>query len=55
MAAKKKPLTPGRIAKLAANPGTRAALADKYLSPAQLKQRQMNQRLNAPVTDGLER
>lgn len=52
MAAKKKPLSKGRIQKLAANPGTRAALADKYLNPTQLKQRQLNQRLNAPVVDG---
>lgn len=50
--AAKKPLTAGRISKLAANPGTRAALADKFLSPAQLRQRQMNARLDAPVVDG---
>jgi hypothetical protein len=50
--AAKKPLSKGRISKLAANPGTRAALADKYLTPVQLKQRQLNQRLNAPVTAG---
>jgi hypothetical protein len=50
--AAKKPPSKGRISKLAANPGTRAALADKYLTPVQLKQRQLNQRLNAPVTAG---
>lgn len=48
----KKPLTPGRISKLASNPGTRAALVDKFLTPAQLRQRQLNQRLNTPVTPG---
>lgn len=52
MSTKKKPLTAGRISKLASNPGTRAALEDKFLSPAQLKQRQMNKRLDAPIVDG---
>jgi hypothetical protein len=52
MAAKKKAPSPGRIQKLVSNPGTRAALADKYLSPSQLKQRQLNQRLDTPVTPG---
>jgi hypothetical protein len=54
MAAKKpKPaMTGARARQLAANPATRAALADKFLSPAQLKQRQLNQRLDTPVTPG---
>jgi hypothetical protein len=54
MAAKKpKPaMTGARARQLAANPATRAALADKFLSPSQLKQRQLNQRLDTPVTPG---
>lgn len=50
--ADKKPLSPGRIARLLQNPGTRAALDSKFLSPQQRQQRQMNTRLNAPVTQG---
>lgn len=49
---KRPPLTQGRISRLLQNPGTRAALADKYLPPAMLAQRQLNRRLNAPVTPG---
>jgi hypothetical protein len=47
-----KPMTPGRIQRLAKNPATRAALADKYLSSSQLAQRNMNKRLSAPVVQG---
>lgn len=52
MAAKNKALSAARAQKLAANPGTRAALQDKYLTPAQRTERAKNARLNAPVTPG---
>jgi hypothetical protein len=48
----KKPLTRGRIQRLLKNPGTRAALADKFLPPDLLAQRNLNRRLNAPITPG---
>lgn len=41
-----------RYARLANNPATRASVPDKFLSPDQLRQRRMNQRLAMPVAEG---
>lgn len=45
-------IPPARVKRLRANPGTRAALPDKYLTSEQLRQRRMNRRLNAPLVQG---
>jgi hypothetical protein len=50
MAAKKP--TAAQIKARLANPGERARLDAKYLTPGQRKQRELNTRLNAPVTPG---
>lgn len=49
---KPKFIPPARVKRLRANPGTRASLPDRYLTPTQLRQRQLNRRLNAPLVPG---
>lgn len=52
MAPKPNKYTPQRVARLVKNPGTRASVPTKYLPAQYRRQRELNQRLDSPVTPG---